>query len=141
MGVEIGGSKTFSKEGRHLVKGRYTLGGQSGVKWTVDENEATKSGIYLQPEFAAIVQYNRAQGFAMKVWMTATTYGFLRIKGKKNMRTIFRNADESSDQDLGKVDLEELTKMRSELLAERAPGAGKAIQADQGLDDAVQVDV
>lgn len=135
LGVEVGKSKTFSREGKHIIKGRL-IKDQRIVKWAIDENEATKSGIYEQPAFATIVRYDGARGFAMKLGLNATTYGWLSVKGKKSARTIFRTPGNISDQDLAKEDLEEITKMRFSLLGEQAPGGGKLIQSRQEANDA-----
>ena len=123
VGAELSGSKTFSREGKHIIQGRL-IKAQRTVKWTINENETTKSGIYEQPSFAIIVRYSVERGFAMKLGMKATTYGALSLKGKKASRTIFKTPDKQMDTDLEKEDLEELTKMRAELLAKEGPGAG-----------------
>lgn len=126
VGAEIGGSKTFAREGKHVIHGCLKKA-QSIVRWTINENEATKSGIYEQPSFAVIVRYGIERGFAMKLSMKATTYGGLPVKGKKGSRTIFKKPDKQMDSDLEKEDLEELTKMRAELLAKEGPGGGDRI--------------
>ena len=128
VGAEIGGSKTFVREGKHIIHGRLVKA-QRIVKWTINENEATKSGVYEQPSFAVIVRYSIERGFAMRLSMKATTYGGLSVKGKKGSRTIFKKPDKQMDGDLEREDLEELTKMRAELLAKEGPGGGERIQA------------
>ena len=130
LGAEIGGSTTFGREGKHLIKGRF-IGPQRGVRWNIDENEATKSGIYEQPSFAVIVRHGVERGFAMKLGMKATTYGNLAVKGKKGSRVIFKKPEKQMDSDLEKEDLEKLTKMRAELLAKEGPGGGERIQTGQ----------
>ena len=130
VGAEIGGSKTFAREGKHIIHGRL-LKAQSMVKWTINENEATKSGLYEQPAFAVIMRYNIERGFAMKLGMKATTYGGLSVKGKKTTRTIFTKPEKQMDSDLEREDLEELTKMRAELLAKEGPGGGERNRAEQ----------
>ena len=129
VGAEIGGSKTFAREGKHIIHGRL-MGAQRIVKWTINENEATKSGVYEQPSFAVIVRHSIERGFAMKLSMKATTYGGLSVKGKKGSRTIFMKPDKQMDSDLERADLEELTKMRAELLAKEGPGGGERIRAE-----------
>lgn len=130
VGMEFSGSKTFLREGKHIIQGRLVKA-QRIVKWTINENEATKSGIYEQPSFALIVRHSVERGFAMKLGMKATTYGALSVKGKKGSRTIFKTPAKQMDTDLEKEDLEELTKMRAELLAKEGPGGGERIRADQ----------
>ena len=126
VGAEIGGSKTFAREGKHIIHGRL-IKAQRIVKWTINENEATKSGIYEQPSFAVIVSYGVERGFAMRLSMKATTYGGLSVKGKNGSRTVFKKPDKQMVGDLEREDLEELTKMRAELLAEEGPGGGKHV--------------
>lgn len=129
VGAEIGVSKTFAREGKHVIHGR-VMKAHSIVRWTIDENEATKSGIYEQPSFAVIVTYSIERGFAMKLTMRAKTYGGLFVKGKKGSRTIFKKPDREMDSDLEKEDLEELTKMRAVLLAKEGPGGGEQISSE-----------
>ena len=129
VGAEISGSKTFAREGKHVIQGRL-IKAQRSVKWNINENEATKSGIYEQPSFAVIVRYSMERGFAMKLGMKATTYGGLSVKGKKVSRTLFTNPEKQMDTDLEKEDLEELTKMRASLLGNEGPGAGDRIRAE-----------
>ena len=126
VGAEMSGSKTFRREGKHLIHGRLVKA-QRIVKWKISENEVTKSGIYEQPSFAVIVRYGVERGFAMKLGMKATTYGALSVKGKKDSRIIFKHLDKRMGTDLEKEDLEELTKMRAELLAMNGPGGGERI--------------
>ena len=132
VGLEFGGSKTFRREGKHIIHGRL-IKAQRIVKWTINENEATKSGIYEQPTFAVIVRYGIERGFAMKLGMKATTYGTLSVKGKKVSRIIFKKPDKQMDSDLEKIDLEELTMMRAELLTREGPGGEVQIRAEQNL--------
>ena len=130
VGLESGGSKTFRREGKHIIHGRLVKA-QRVVKWNINENEATKSGIYEQPSFAVIVRYGVERGFAMKLSMKATTFGTLAVKGKKASRIIFKKPDKHKDNDLERVDLEELTMMRAELLTKEGPGGGEGIRAEQ----------
>ena len=130
VGAEMSGSKTFLREGKHIIHGRL-IKAQRIVKWKISENEATKSGIYEQPSFAVIVRYSVERGFAMKLGMKATTYGALSVKGKKDSRTIFKTLDKQMDTDLEKEDLEKLTKMRAELLAKEGPGGGERIRTEK----------
>ena len=129
IGAEISGSKTFAREGKHIIQGRM-IKAQRSVRWNINENEATKSGIYEQPSFAVIVRYSMERGFAMKLGMKATTYGGLSVKGKKVSRTLFTNPEMLMDTDLEKEDLEALTKMRAVLLAQEGPGGGDRIRAE-----------
>ena len=128
VGAEIGGSKAFAREGKHIIQGRL-IKPQRGVIWKINENEATKSGIYEQPSFAVIVRYSPDRGFAMKLGMEAKTYGLLHVKGKKISRTLFTNPEKQMDTDLEKEDLEKLTKMEAVLLAKEGPGGGDRIRA------------
>ena len=129
VGLEFGGSRTFRREGKHVIHGRLLMD-QSTVKWTINENEATKSGIYEQPTFAVIVTYGIERGFAMKLGMKATTYGILPVKGKKVSRIIFKKPDKQMDSDLERMDLEELTMMRAKLLTKQGPGGEEHIWAE-----------
>ena len=125
-GVELGGSKTFVNEGQHLVHGRLIGSPETGVKWNIHENTATKSGIYEQPSFAVIVRYDVEKCFAMKSEMKATTLGGLAVKGKKSPRIAFRKKAGTSCSDavhLEDIDLEEETQMRVALLGDQGPGA------------------
>ena len=126
IGAEFGGSKTFGREGKHIIQGHLMKSDRS-VTWDIDENEATKSGIYEQPSLAVIVRYSMERGFAMKLGMEAKTYGGLPVKGKKVSRTLFTNPEKKIDTDLEKEDLEELTKMEAVLLAKEGPGGGERI--------------
>jgi len=131
VGAEIGGSKTFLNEGQHLVQGRLVGSPETSVKWTINENAVTRSGIYQQPSFAVIVRYEIERGFAMKLAMRATTYGGLAIKGKKGPRIAFKRGKNQMDTDLEKIDLEEKTNMRSVLLTNEGPGAKEQARPPQ----------
>ena len=133
VGMEIGGSTTFSREGKHVIQGRLIKRTQTILRWTINENEATKSGIYEQPSFAIIVRYGIERGFAMKLGMKATTFGGLAVKGKKSSRIVFKEPSNQKNIDLEKQDLEELTKMRAQLLAKEGPGGGRPVQEEQDL--------
>lgn len=130
VGAEIGWSKTFKREGKHVIHGRLVKA-QRIVRWDINENEATKSGIYEQPSFAVIIGYSTERGFAMKLGMEATLFGGLPVKGKKDARIIFKKPEKQMDRDLEREDLEELTNMEAELLGKRGPGAGERIRAEQ----------
>ena len=128
VGSEIGWSKTYSREGKHVIQGRKMRTAQPTVRWTIDENEAAKSGIYEQPSFAVIVRYRVDRSFTMKLEMEATMFGGLPVKGKKGSRIIFKQPnDQKNNGDLAKEDLEELTKMRANLLGKEGPGGGQAV--------------
>ena len=130
VGADISGSRTFLREGKHIIHGRIIKAARI-AKWNISENEATKSGIYEQPSFAVIITYSVERGFAMKLDMKATTFGALPVKGKKDSRIIFKTPDKQMETDLEKEDLEELTKMRAALLAKEGPGGGERIWAEQ----------
>lgn len=97
----------------------------------MSENEATKSGIYEQPEVAVVVRYVGARGFAMRVGMEGTTFGGLPVKGRKVARIRFREMGEGGGEDLGKVDLEGVTRMATRLLAREGPGGGATLRAEK----------
>ena len=133
---------TSPRQGAHLIQGRI-LGLQTRIKWDMNENEITKSGLYEQPTFAFVVTYKENVGFAMGLSMKATTYGGLAVVGKKGGRIQFiRSKDQAGsiaigtqtwtpgkpkgeeDDDLEKIDLEELTQMNAALLGKQGPGGG-----------------
>ena len=127
VGTSIGGSRTLLNEGLHLIHGRLVGDPQTRVKWTINENEVTRSGIYEKPSFAVIVRYEVGRGFAMKLSMKATTFGGLAVRGKKGSRIIFKHGQGQTSIDLEQIDLEEMTNMKAALLGREGPGAGEHI--------------
>ena len=123
-GAEIGAEKTFLSEGLHLVHGRRMGDPETGAKWSMTENEVSRSGIYEQPTFAVIVRYDPEKGFAMRLRITAITYGGLPVKGQKRPRITFTRGSLSDAAILDTMDLEEMTEMRAKLLGKEGPGAG-----------------
>ena len=124
VGAELGAEKTFLSEGLHLVHGRLMGNPATGAKWSMTENEVSKSGIYEQPTFAVIVRYDREKGFAMWLKITATTYRGLEVKGQKRPRISFAKGSLADNEVLDSMDLEEMTEMRAKLLGREGPGAG-----------------
>ncbi|KAL8826725.1 MAG: hypothetical protein Q9191_003621 [Dirinaria sp. TL-2023a] len=124
-GAEIGAEKTFLSEGLHLVHGRLVGDPETGAKWSMTENEVSRSGIYEQPIFAVIVRHEPEKGFAMKLRIKAITYGGLAVKGQKKPRITFKRRSLSDTEVLDNVDLEELTEMRAKLLGKEGPGGGR----------------
>lgn len=75
---------------------------ETRVKWTMNENEVSKGGIYEQPTFAIIVQHSAERPFTMALNMKATTYGGLPVIGKRGSRITFKRAKKSQqDQQTG----------------------------------------
>ncbi|KAL8990708.1 MAG: hypothetical protein Q9177_000708, partial [Variospora cf. flavescens] len=81
---------TSPREGLHLVHGRLMGNPETRVKWTMNENEVSKGGIYEQPTFAVVVRHVREQPFAMCLKIKATTYGGLPVTGKGGSRILFK---------------------------------------------------
>lgn len=83
--VGVSGAWRFSapREGQHLVHGLKMGDPERGVKWIINENEISKSGIFELAKFAVIVRYREERGFVMKLSMEATTHlgGALKSKG------------------------------------------------------------
>lgn len=73
--ISAGYKITSPREGLHLIHGRLMGTPETRVKWTMNENEVTKSGIYEQSMFAVIVQHVQDQSFTMALKLKATTYG------------------------------------------------------------------
>lgn len=104
--VSVGGvsgswSVSAPREGQHLVHGRLVGSPERKVKWTMNENESSKSGIYEQPMFAAIVRYREEQGFVMTLGMKATTYGGLAVMGKGGSRIKFTKGKKQEERGKG----------------------------------------
>ena len=126
-GAEIGAEKTFVSEGLHLVHGRMIGDPQTGVKWSMTENEVSSSGIYEQPTFAVIVRHDPVKGFAMRLSIKAKTYGSLSVKGQKRPRVAFTREKLPHTSVLETIDLEEETQMRANLLGKEGPGGGRQV--------------
>lgn len=144
--ISAGYKITSPREGLHLIHGRLTGNPETRVKWSMNENEVSKSGIYEQPMFAVIVRHGQDQPFTMALKLKATTYGGLPVTGKGGSRILFRppsspqtstgsvevggnrkkasSRTEGDSIDLATVDLEALTQMRALLLSEQGPGGG-----------------
>ena len=73
--ISAGYKITSPREGLHLIQGRLMGTPETRVKWTMNENEVTKGGIYEQPMFAVIVRHVQDQSFTMALKLKATTYG------------------------------------------------------------------
>lgn len=93
-GVSADWRVSSSQEAQHLVHGRLLGILPRGVKWTINENEASKSGLYQQPIFAVIVRYREKRGFVMTLTMKATTFAWLAVKGKEGSRIKFTGGKE-----------------------------------------------
>lgn len=92
--IEVGGISaewgiSTPREGLHLVHGRLVGSPETRVKWTMNENEITKSGIYEQPRFAVVVRYPEERGFVMTLGVKATTYAGLAVMGKGGSKIKF----------------------------------------------------
>ncbi|KAL8726742.1 MAG: hypothetical protein Q9166_006537 [cf. Caloplaca sp. 2 TL-2023] len=87
---------TSPREGLHLIQGRLMGSPETRVKWTMNENEVNKGGIYEQPVFAVIVRHAEDQPFTMTLKIKATTYGGLPVKGKGGSRILFNPSRSSS---------------------------------------------
>ena len=135
--LSAGWSATAPRQGLHLIHGRLVRSPETCVKWTINENDVTKDGIYEQPCFALIVRYRAERGFVMAVGCKATTYGGLAVVGKGGKKIRFGRgkravevggktweAGEKVMPNLENVDLENLTKVKAELLGEQGPGGG-----------------
>ncbi|KAI4090595.1 MAG: hypothetical protein LQ344_004642 [Seirophora lacunosa] len=144
--ISAGYKITSPREGLHLIHGRLMGSPETRVKWTMNENEVSKGGIYEQPMFAVIVRHAQDQPFTMALKLKATTYGGLPVVGKGGSRILFRppnspqattgsievgghrnrtsSRTEGEATDLATVDLEALTQMKAILLSEQGPGGG-----------------
>ncbi|PMD64749.1 uncharacterized protein K444DRAFT_608421 [Hyaloscypha bicolor E] len=78
------------KESAHLLHGCLIGEGAIRVRWTVNENEASKSGVYERLKFAVIVRHADQAQFSMALRIRATTLGGLSIVGNGGSRIIFR---------------------------------------------------
>lgn len=87
--LSTGWSITAPRESLHLIQGTVMGSPERRVKWTMNENEVSKSGIYEQPTFAVIVRYQEDRGFIMTLGMKAITYGGLAVTGKGGSRIKF----------------------------------------------------
>ncbi|KAL8975238.1 MAG: hypothetical protein Q9197_000541 [Variospora fuerteventurae] len=88
--ISAGYNITSPREGLHLVHGRLMGNPETRVKWTMNENEVSKGGIYEQPMFAVVVRHVREQPFAMRLKIKATTYGGLPVTGNGGSRILFK---------------------------------------------------
>ncbi|KAL8732429.1 MAG: hypothetical protein Q9181_003964 [Wetmoreana brouardii] len=91
---------TGPREGLHLIHGRLMGSPETRVKWTMNENEVSKGGIYEQPMFAVIVRQSQDQPFTMSMKIKATTYGGLPVTGRGGSRILFKPS--KAYQQLGK---------------------------------------
>ena len=103
------------REGLHLIQGRLMGDPETRVKWTMNENEVSKGGIYEQPEFAVIVRHAQGRPFAMTLKIKATTYGGLPVRGNGGSRILFKPATAEEDP----------TKMLSKLTSRVTGGSFK----------------
>lgn len=87
-----------SREAQDLVLGGLVGSPERGVKWTINENEASKSGIYHQPIFAAIVRYREERGFVMTLTVKATTDAGLAVMGKEGSSIKFTGGKERQEK-------------------------------------------
>ena len=148
--ISMGRSVTSPREGLHLVHGRLMGDPPTRVKWIINENEMSKSGIYEQPIFATVLRHGPGRPFTMAVNIKATTYGGRAVKGKKGSRITFKPPKEgfngrggsiqvgskswaptkgakSSRDDLSSIDLQNETRMLEKLLNQQAPGGGPGV--------------
>ena len=91
-GISASWNITAPREGLHLVHGRLMGSPETRVKWTMNENEVSKSGIYEQPMFAVVVRHEKEQPFTMRLKIKATTYGGVPVVGKGGSRILFTPA-------------------------------------------------
>ena len=70
---------TTPRQGQYLIHGRLMRSPETCVKWTINENDVFKDGIYEQPCFAIVVRYRPERRFVMAVGCKATTYGGLAV--------------------------------------------------------------
>ena len=155
--ASAGWSVTSPKEGLHLVHGRLMGDPPTSVKWVMNENEVSRSGIYEQPTFAIIVRHEPGSPFAMTVNIKATTYGGIPVKGKRGSRiTLKPPKEDQRDQsysiqvdssasssvrgsvgslhELTDLDLGSETSMKEKLLSRQGPGGGSGIMLGETLE-------
>lgn len=103
IGVNISGgwSITAPRVSSHLIQGALTGRPETGVKWTMKENDVSKSGIYEQPTFAMIVRFKEERGFILTLNMKATTYGGLAVTGKSGSRIKFMRRSGGAQENEG----------------------------------------
>lgn len=111
--VSVGGltgtwSVSAPREGQHLIHGRLVGSPERGVKWTINENEISKSGVHQQPIFAVIVRYREEQGFVMKLEMRATTYGGIPVMGKGGSKIKFTKGKKQQERGKGRKEEEKM---------------------------------
>ena len=99
-GISASWNITAPREGQHLIQGRLMGSPETKVRWTMNENEVSKGGIYEQPMFAVVVRHTHDRPFTMMLKIKATTYGGLPVTGKGGARIMFKAA--SAYQDSGK---------------------------------------
>ena len=97
-GINTGWSVSSPTEGLHLIHGALKGDPETRVKWILNENEVSKSGIYEQPTFAVIIRHMEERPFVLSLSMKATTYGGLPIKGKQASRITFKPPNMSRQQ-------------------------------------------
>ncbi len=148
--ASAGWSVSSPKEGLHLIHGRLIDDPPTSVKWVMNENEVSRSGIYEQPTFAMIVRHESGRPFTMSVNIKATTYGGIPVKGKRGSRITFKPPKEDQDaptysiqigskswapkqghtgisNELKDMDLGSETHMKEKLLSQQGLGAGLGI--------------
>ena len=88
-GASAGWSINSPREGQHLIQGFLVGNPATRVKWNMNENEVSKSGLFEQPTFAVVVRYREERGFTLGLRLRATTYGGLAVVGKGVSRIKF----------------------------------------------------
>lgn len=89
--IGVSGSWTLSapRQGQHLVHGRLAGVPERQVKWTINENEISKSGIHELAKFAVIVRYREERGFVMTLRMGAESHIGGAVKSKGGSKIAF----------------------------------------------------
>ena len=77
------------RESAYFIHGRLMGDPEARVRWTVNENEVNKSGIYEQLKFAIIVRHADQTRFSMALRIRVTTLAGYHIIGNGGSRIIF----------------------------------------------------
>ena len=103
-GLSAGWSITSPREGHHLVHGRLVGSPETRVKWSMNENEISKGGLYEQPVFAIVVRHREEKGFVLGLRMRATTCGGLAVVGRGGARIKFMKTSKRGEDGAGRMD-------------------------------------
>jgi hypothetical protein len=144
--ISAGWSMSKPKESTHLIHGRLDGNPETRVRWTVNENEANKSGIYEQLKFAIIVRHADQTQFSMALRIRVTTLAGFHIVGNGGSRIIFtptqRHDAEGNNQQMGMGGLDggSISTLGQTWVPATQSAAGQKDLAEENLEDLTRME-